>query len=427
MSEDLSAPPKSENILGKIFHKKHDTSSSETARSQQPQTDNPQEQRESKKLDQQKDSDEAQMSYKLSYTVGVSENKNSKYRLTMEDVHTYVANFVERLDWGYFAVFDGHAGKSSAKWCGQNLHLLLEKELLSNEQKQQQRAKWKSRDGMTQEDAITTVDSTQGFTDQETEEYDKDVRDCLDSCFQQADKLISQSTNNIGTSGCTAAVAIMRWELDDEYQDKVHSATTNNYKSKDYLPEDVDPDKESKSNASDGINRKSFINQNVKEMQELFDFLPSANHKRMLYTANVGDSRLVLCRSGYAIRLSYDHKGSDVNEGNRIIQAGGLIMKNRVNGVLAITRSLGDTYLKNLIIGRPYTTAIEINEHDEFLILACDGLWDVLSDQEAVDLIREEPDPNKQSKILVDHAMKNLSTDNITVMVIRFDKKIFTK
>lgn len=366
------------------------------------------------------------ISYKLSYDVGVAENKNSKYRSSMEDVHTYVANFVERLDWGYFAIFDGHAGKNCAKWCGQNLHLLLEKELLGNEQKK----KKQSLQQQQQDTSGKKANFNEEELHQQNEDNEEDVRDCLDSCFQQADRLITQSSNNIGSSGCTAAVAIIRWELDEEYQSNVYQATTNNYKSKDFLPSENTPDNnnnndKSSPNNRNTINGKSYVNENVEELQKKFDFVPSVHHKRMLYTANVGDSRLVLCRSGYAIRLSYDHKGSDVNESNRVMQAGGLIMKNRVNGVLAITRSLGDSYLKNLIIGRPYTTAIEVNENDEFLILACDGLWDIVSDQEAVDLIRDELDPNKQSKILVDHAMKNLSTDNITVMVIRFDQQIF--
>lgn len=65
----------------------------------------------------------------LSFKVGVAENKNSTYRSKMEDVHTYIANFAERVDWGYFAIFDGHAGKDSARWCGNNLHSLLEQEI----------------------------------------------------------------------------------------------------------------------------------------------------------------------------------------------------------------------------------------------------------------------------------------------------------
>jgi protein phosphatase PTC1 len=73
--------------------------------------------------------------------------------------------------------------------------------------------------------------------------------------------------------------------------------------------------------------------------------------------------------------LSYDHKGSDENEGKRIANAGGLILNNRVNGVLAVTRALGDAYLKDLVTGHPYTTETVIqHDADEFIILACDGV-----------------------------------------------------
>jgi protein phosphatase PTC1 len=100
-----------------------------------------------------------------------------------------------------------------------------------------------------------------------------------------------------------------------------------------------------------------------------------ACRQRVLYTANVGDARIVLCRNGKALRLSYDHKGSDENEGKRIANAGGLILNNRVNGVLAVTRALGDAYLKDLVTGHPYTTETVIQpDIDEFLILACDGV-----------------------------------------------------
>ena len=101
----------------------------------------------------------------------------------------------------------------------------------------------------------------------------------------------------------------------------------------------------------------------------------SSSRQRVLYTANVGDARVVLCRNGKALRLSYDHKGSDDNEGKRIASAGGLILNNRVNGVLAVTRALGDAYMKDLVTGHPYTTETVIQpDIDEFLILACDGV-----------------------------------------------------
>ena len=79
------------------------------------------------------ESEETSNEYQLTYQVGVAENKNAKFRKTMEDVHTYVKNFASRLDWGYFAVFDGHAGSQASKWCGSHLHTVVEKKLLADE------------------------------------------------------------------------------------------------------------------------------------------------------------------------------------------------------------------------------------------------------------------------------------------------------
>lgn len=99
-----------------------------------------------------------------------------------------------------------------------------------------------------------------------------------------------------------------------------------------------------------------------------------ANSRRVLYTANAGDARGVLCRAGKAVRLTYDHKGSDKQEAKRITDAGGFVMSGRVNGVLAVTRSLGDSSMKEFVVGSPYTTETELCEEDELLILACDGV-----------------------------------------------------
>lgn len=54
--------------------------------------------------------------------------------------------------------------------------------------------------------------------------------------------------------------------------------------------------------------------------------------RKVLYTANAGDARAVLCRDGKAVRLTYDHKGSDRQEAKRIMDAGGFVMGGRVNG-----------------------------------------------------------------------------------------------
>ena len=96
--------------------------------------------------------------------------------------------------------------------------------------------------------------------------------------------------------------------------------------------------------------------------------------RRVLYVANAGDARGVLCRKGRALRLTYDHKGTDKQEAKRIMDSGGFVMSGRVNGVLAVTRSLGDSSMKEFVVGAPYTTETELTDDDEMLILACDGV-----------------------------------------------------
>eukprot|EP01097_Dermamoeba_algensis_P004643 TRINITY_DN3005_c0_g1_i1.p1 TRINITY_DN3005_c0_g1~~TRINITY_DN3005_c0_g1_i1.p1 ORF type:complete len:344 (+),score=79.64 TRINITY_DN3005_c0_g1_i1:111-1142(+) len=141
--------------------------------------------------------------------------------------------------------------------------------------------------------------------------------------------------------------------------------------------------------------------------------------KRFLYIGNAGDARAVLSRKGVAKRLTIDHKPTNEDEAERISQAGGFISNGRVNGMVAITRSLGDHCMKDFISGEPYLDYLElIPGEDNLLILACDGVWDVLSDQDAIDLIEGEPDCTAMSKKLLIHAIKGGSTDNISVMVV---------
>jgi protein phosphatase PTC1 len=108
--------------------------------------------------------------------------------------------------------------------------------------------------------------------------------------------------------------------------------------------------------------------------EEVSVAIPPSDARRVLYSANAGDARGVLCRAGKAVRLTYDHKGSDKQEAKRITDAGGYMLSGRVNGVLAVTRSLGDSSMKEFVVGAPYTTETELCEEDEFLILACDGV-----------------------------------------------------
>ncbi|KAL2095931.1 hypothetical protein ACEWY4_008079 [Coilia grayii] len=147
-----------------------------------------------------------------------------------------------------------------------------------------------------------------------------------------------------------------------------------------------------------------------------------------LTVANVGDSRGVLCdKDGNAIPLSHDHKPYQLKERKRIKQAGGFISFNgswRVQGILAMSRSLGDYPLKNLnvIISDPDVLTFDLDKvQPQFMILASDGLWDAFSNEEAVRYIRERLDePHFGAKSIVLQAYYRGCPDNITVMVVKF-------
>ncbi|KAF6812635.1 protein phosphatase [Colletotrichum sojae] len=334
------------------------------------------------------------------FRVGVWEDRNKKCRRTMEDTHAFLYNFLHtpapalegkknepaadekdanqqdmvETDNGYFAIFDGHAGTFAADWCGKKLHLILEDVIRKNP--------------------------------------NGPIPELLDQTFTSVDAQLEKLP--LKNSGCTAAVAVLRWE------DRVPSDRSATG-SQAIAPATAAAAKAAKLTSEESSDEKAASTSSPEATHAKLK--SSASRQRVLYTANVGDARIILCRSGKALRLSYDHKGSDENEGKRIANAGGLILNNRVNGVLAVTRALGDTYMKDLVTGHPYTTETVIQpESDEFIIIACDGLWDVCSDQDAVDLVRNVEDPVEAAKLLVDHALNRFSTDNLSCMIVRLDK-----
>ncbi|KAF4103718.1 protein phosphatase, Mg2+/Mn2+ dependent, 1Lb [Onychostoma macrolepis] len=153
--------------------------------------------------------------------------------------------------------------------------------------------------------------------------------------------------------------------------------------------------------------------------------------EKELTVANVGDSRAVLCdKDGNAVPLSHDHKPYQLKERRRIKKAGGFISFNgswRVQGVLAMSRSLGDYPLKNLnvLTPDPDLMTFDLDKlQPQFMILASDGLWDVFSNEEAVHFIKERLDePHFGAKSIVLQSFYRGCPDNITVMVVKFKKR----
>jgi len=190
-----------------------------------------------------------------------------------------------------------------------------------------------------------------------------------------------------------------------------------------------------------------------------------------LFVANLGDARAVLCRQNKAVPLSFDHKPNRPDEAKRIIAANGWIESSevlnvpklyrkhleeedleektmdligwvtvhRLNGCLGMTRSIGDILIKNwrdkqfpnsnftgdLVIATPEVIVETVDRmNDRFLILATDGLWDIFSNQEAVDFVRSSLLRKRNldciAQELVQMAIELGSLDNITVVILQF-------
>ncbi|XP_074331091.1 putative protein phosphatase 2C 10 [Apium graveolens] len=142
-----------------------------------------------------------------------------------------------------------------------------------------------------------------------------------------------------------------------------------------------------------------------------------------LWVANVGDSRAVLSRRGKAIQMSIDHepnteRGSIENKGGFVSNMPGDVA--RVNGQLAVSRAFGDKNLKNHLRSDPDVKDASIDRDTDLLILASDGLWKVMSNQEAVDIAIKIKNPQKAAKQLSVEALYRESKDDISCIVVHF-------
>ncbi|XP_030451255.1 probable protein phosphatase 2C 30 [Syzygium oleosum] len=150
--------------------------------------------------------------------------------------------------------------------------------------------------------------------------------------------------------------------------------------------------------------------------------------KGELVVSNAGDCRAVMSRGGTAEALTTDHRPSLESERERIEALGAYVDCCRgvwrIQGSLAVSRSIGDQQLKRWVIADPETKTLQITPDCEFIVLASDGLWDKVTNQEAVDLVRAMNvdinlrDPLSACKKLAELSMRRGSTDDITVLVI---------
>lgn len=128
--------------------------------------------------------------------------------------------------------------------------------------------------------------------------------------------------------------------------------------------------------------------------------------------------------------MSQDHRPINAAERQRVEQSGGFVDDGYLNGILSVTRALGDWDLKmprgspSPLIAEPEFRQAMLTEDDEFLIIGCDGIWDVMSSQHAVGVVRRglrrHDDPERCARELVMEALRLNTVDNLTVIVVCF-------
>jgi protein phosphatase 2C family protein 2/3 len=153
---------------------------------------------------------------------------------------------------------------------------------------------------------------------------------------------------------------------------------------------------------------------------------------KKLYMGNIGDSEAILIsiEDGQVKthNLTTPHKASDPIEKERIEKLGGHVFFGRVFGALAVSRAFGDSRYKQPKTSQDFVTAdpalhdIELAPSHKYLLLACDGLWDVMNHQTAAEIVHrfceEGKDPTEVATLLVQEALRKRTEDNVTVIVV---------
>jgi serine/threonine protein phosphatase PrpC len=160
--------------------------------------------------------------------------------------------------------------------------------------------------------------------------------------------------------------------------------------------------------------------------------------RRTLIVANIGDSRAVLCRNESAFDLTRDHKPNDPIERKRIEAAGGDVEWDgrvdileapipgtgvyRVNRIMALSRAIGDRTERPVVTAEPDISVLPLqDETDDFIVLATDGLWDVMSSSDVVSFIHalmNSEEGDSIAAMLVEEALRRGGDDNITVIIV---------
>uniref|UniRef100_A0A674MP52 protein-serine/threonine phosphatase n=1 Tax=Takifugu rubripes TaxID=31033 RepID=A0A674MP52_TAKRU len=360
----------------------------------------------------------------LSYGISAMQG----WRVSMEDAHNCILDFDE--DTAMFAVYDGHGGEEVALYCSKYLPDIIKEQKTYKDRKLQKAL----------EDAFLAIDSR--IT---TEEVIKELVQIAGRPTEEppSEKMAEEDDY---TKSKFFDDSEESEEGEEEGSDEEVRTSEEEEGDSSEIEEEEDTE-EGEEDSEDGEEEEMCLPGMDGKEEPGSDSGTTAVvaliRGKQLIVANAGDSRCVVSERGKAVDMSYDHKPEDEVELARIKNAGGKVtMDGRVNGGLNLSRAIGDHFYKRnralppeeqMISAMPDVKVLTLNEDHDFMVIACDGIWNVLSSQEVVDFISERIKPNESGHVrslssiieeLLDHCLApdtsgdGTGCDNMTCVII---------
>lgn len=349
------------------------------------------------------------------------------WRPEMEDNHDIKIGLDYGLkDWSFFAVFDGHSGKCASAFAALNLlEYILRDSRLKLKTNEWSGPKLVGPNGLhltPASDEETTSESNPNVEANDEKATSEPETKCPES---SGDTEASRGTEELQSTQKPPTTETQN-TTDDELHDK--SGLLESPLSTEQL---VLVEKAIKSGFLE-IDKcmRSNLPAKDKSGSTAVCSLISPSH---IFIANCGDSRAVLFSEGKLKFATQDHKPYNPEERARIIDAGGTAT-DRINGALAVSRALGDFDFKldelrkpteQLVSPEPDVHQFERNSNDGFLVLACDGIWDVMTNEELVAYIEYKlmitPDLGKVCASVIDVCLRRGSKDNMSIIIVLFE------
>ena len=195
-----------------------------------------------------------------------------------------------------------------------------------------------------------------------------------------------------------------------------------------YFKEIILPSDKNNSNINDAFTKLfKTLDEKIKEFNytqigstACIIYITNEKGRKILYSANIGDTRALLISKNEYQRLTYEHRASDSNEYKRIINGGGIVLEGRIYGSLMLSRAFGDWEFKNYgLICEPFINERKINDNDKYVIIATDGVWDSLNDDDVYEISKDFDNSKELCNYIVKKSAEKFSIDNISCFVIK--------